>query len=40
MTAWRPGNAWFMEKAPALVKIAERVAAMDKLKPVWANNED
>lgn len=40
MTAWRPGNAWFMERAPALVKIAERVAAMDQLRPVWANNED
>jgi GST-like protein len=40
MTAWRPGHAWFMEQAPALMKIAERVAAMDQLRPVWANNED
>jgi GST-like protein len=40
MIAWRPGNAWFMEQAPALVKIADRVAAMDKLRPVWSNNED
>lgn len=40
MTAWRPGHAWFMEQTPALVQIAGRVAAMEKLKPVWANNED
>lgn len=40
MTAWRPGAAWFMEEAPALLKIAERVAAMDQLRAVWASNEE
>ena len=40
MTAWRPGAAWFLEQAPALMDIADRVAAMDKLRPVWTENED
>jgi GST-like protein len=40
MTAWRPGAGWFAENCAKLPAIAKRVAAMEQLRPVWANNED
>lgn len=40
MIAWRPGAQWFQAECPALTRIAARVAAIEKLGPVWANNED
>lgn len=40
MIAWRPGGAWFAEHCPTLLDIGKRVAALEKLRPVWANNED
>ncbi len=40
MTAWRPGANWFAEHCPALLDISKRVAALEPLRPVWANNED
>lgn len=40
MVAWRPGAAWFAEHCPRLPAIAARVAAMESLRPIWANNED
>ena len=40
MTAWRPGANWFAQHCPALLDISKRVAALEPLRPVWANNED
>jgi GST-like protein len=40
MVAWRPGAEWFAAQCPALSAIGRRVAALEHLRPVWANNED
>jgi GST-like protein len=38
MTHWRPGRAWFAERAPRLLAIAGRTQALEALAPVWRRN--
>ncbi|MBI1220725.1 MAG: glutathione S-transferase [Rhodobacteraceae bacterium] len=38
MTRWQPGRAWFAAELPALVRIAEAVAARPELRAVFDRN--